>query len=465
MPATCVNGRCTKEGGACLICGCNCPPSLGVKPRKYCSARCSRAAQGRLPKPSSVPCDGCGKKVDQTSRGPVVRFCSPACRGKHAGTLRVCRGCGGEFRFIGKKQFCSDECRWPTRKPVSCKVCGSEFVRTCSDQSCCSKACVGKLTAQRNKARAKSFICLNCGKPYHAKNRSRCSFKFCSRDCSFEARRLKKPCAVRPIDAARGFASWFLDWGNDYWPHAYKCCECGVAILQKKGEEKYGKCIACRDAKPCVDCGAAIQGGFKRCASCRRIEAVAAKKRSKCRRRRLHGGDSHRARCRRVNAPYTPVSRKKILDRDNWTCRLCGVPLLERYTRLPEGGVDSRSPTLDHIVPIARGPDGPGHVESNCQAACWGCNTEKSDLDPDSFAATKATALDSKAWQKAQHQRRSTSSSCEDQRKPTTARSLAPLCLRCQRRQSGCALRRKRCSAWSADTRSGWARSPKAMSR
>lgn len=432
----CVNGRCTKEGGACLICGRKCPPSRGVKPRSYCSARCSKAAQGRPPKPQSVPCGGCGKTVVQKSRGPTVQFCSSACRGSRVGGARICRGCGNEFRFIGPKQFCSDECRWPSRHPVKCKACGREFVRKRSKQVCCSWHCCGTLAGKRSEGRTKKYICLNCGvefqkKKYKDGSRS-CQKKYCSRDCAFEARRLKKPCAVRPREIGGKLASWFLSWGDDYFPYVYKCCECGASLQQKKDSAKHEKCWSCRARKDrfCIDCGSPELASLsvKRCEPCREAAKAALKKRQRRQRKRRHG-NSHtiRKRCRHHNAPYTPVSRKKIFDRDNWTCQLCGMRLLARYTRLPDGGVHGLSPTVDHIIPLARGPDGPGHVESNCQAACWGCNTEKGAADPDSFAAGKATDLDSKAWQKAQHQRRSTSSRCEDQRKPTTARSLAPL--------------------------------------
>jgi len=50
--------------------------------------------------------------------------------------------------------------------------------------------------------------------------------------------------------------------------------------------------------------------------------------------------------------------RKRVLDRDRWTCRYCGAPANH----------------ADHIVPVARG--GATH-ESNLAAACQTCNLGK----------------------------------------------------------------------------------------
>lgn len=413
-------------------------PGRPGRPRHFCASCCPQKPPPERP-PVCVVCGGQfpPPSPGQRGLGNVRLYCSPECKRRVAAArerarcVRACVRCGATFRGSAGKQFCSDSCRWPERPPIQCVACGVEIKSPQLGQRCCSKACVGKLTAERNKARGKRFTCLNCNRLYHPKNRSRCSFKYCSRDCAFEARRLKKPCAARPLELGAKLAAWFLAWGGDYFPHVYKCCECGAALRHRKDAPRLEKCLSCRSRKDrvCVDCGSPELAVplARRCELCRRRAKDAAKKRGKKKGRRVHGSDSIRSRCRRHNAPYTPVSRKKILDRDDWMCQLCGMRLLPRYTRLTDGGVHGLSPTIDHIIPLARGPDGPGHVESNCQAACFGCNAEKRDTDPDSFAVHKATGLDSKAWQKAQHQRRSTSSRCEDQRKPTTARSLAPL--------------------------------------
>ncbi|MFJ2544384.1 HNH endonuclease [Microbacterium sp. NPDC087589] len=62
--------------------------------------------------------------------------------------------------------------------------------------------------------------------------------------------------------------------------------------------------------------------------------------------------------------------RRDVLDRDNWTCQLCGNDLHEDDAR-PE-----HDATVDHVIPKAAG----GRDEpSNLIAACRRCNGIKSD--------------------------------------------------------------------------------------
>lgn len=60
-----------------------------------------------------------------------------------------------------------------------------------------------------------------------------------------------------------------------------------------------------------------------------------------------------------------------IFERDGWVCQLCNSPVL-RFVRHPH----PRSPSIDHILPVALGGQ---HVESNVQLAHLGCNSAKGD--------------------------------------------------------------------------------------
>ena len=64
-------------------------------------------------------------------------------------------------------------------------------------------------------------------------------------------------------------------------------------------------------------------------------------------------------------------NRKRILATQN-TCGICGRPV---DLSLKQG--DPMAPTVDHIIPIAKG----GHPSSldNLQLAHWTCNRQKSD--------------------------------------------------------------------------------------
>lgn len=80
-------------------------------------------------------------------------------------------------------------------------------------------------------------------------------------------------------------------------------------------------------------------------------------------------------RARRAGATVVErVERGEILERDDWTCYLCGVrtdPGLSAY--------DPTSPTVDHVVPLSKGGQ---HTRENLRCACLRCNSTKGDADP-----------------------------------------------------------------------------------
>lgn len=61
------------------------------------------------------------------------------------------------------------------------------------------------------------------------------------------------------------------------------------------------------------------------------------------------------------------MSDREVFERDEWMCRLCGEATEGKYP-------DPLSPSIDHIVPIARGGD---HASSNLQTAHLVCNKKK----------------------------------------------------------------------------------------
>jgi 5-methylcytosine-specific restriction endonuclease McrA len=69
-------------------------------------------------------------------------------------------------------------------------------------------------------------------------------------------------------------------------------------------------------------------------------------------------------------APYEPIDRQLVFERDGWRCRLCGGRLaMKRPAPHP------KSPTIDHIVPLSCGG---GHTYDNVQAAHYECNSRRS---------------------------------------------------------------------------------------
>jgi 5-methylcytosine-specific restriction endonuclease McrA len=70
-------------------------------------------------------------------------------------------------------------------------------------------------------------------------------------------------------------------------------------------------------------------------------------------------------------AEREPVSRAQVFARDGWNCHLCGDPI-DREAVAPE----PLAPTLDHVVPLARGGS---HTMRNLRPAHFICNARKSD--------------------------------------------------------------------------------------
>lgn len=350
MLEACISGGCTKEGKQCLECGATLPPPVrkGGRRRVFCSVECSRVKSrrnaGYLSKKNAT-CKNCGEPVPQTpGKGRVIRYCSNRCRVVCLEHRNVtCTACGICFRGSPKRKFCSRRCRWKTQlsDPVPCAECGTMFVRTHHSSRYCSKAC-SKVALDRNTAanamrarlRAVNRQCLCCLRPFRKRSTGRNAGKYCSRECGYEARRLRLPCARltrrtgSSLDAQ--LAIWFHSWD--------------------------------------VDSDEPKNIGHRR------------------------GGHKHR--CRLYGCHYESFSSRSIFIRDNWTCQICGCELRRSRPAGSPWKLEPDSPTIDHIVPLSFGPAGPGHTPLNVQAACWSCNSKKGDTVPDSFAAPCTTSLD-----------------------------------------------------------------------
>lgn len=111
---------------------------------------------------------------------------------------------------------------------------------------------------------------------------------------------------------------------------------------------------------PCVGCGEAFMSVAatyeKRSLYCSRT----------CGRRQSKG----RRRAAQRGAYVADVYRRKIFERDGWRCQICRKAVL-RSKAVPH----PRAPTIDHIIPLARGGT---HEPANAQLACFACNCLKS---------------------------------------------------------------------------------------
>lgn len=81
-------------------------------------------------------------------------------------------------------------------------------------------------------------------------------------------------------------------------------------------------------------------------------------------------GNSNRARARRRGLKVERFDEKAILERDRWTCQLCGIKTPKRLRNT----YNPRAPEVDHIVTLAQGGH---HTPDNVQCACRACNSKK----------------------------------------------------------------------------------------
>ena len=96
----------------------------------------------------------------------------------------------------------------------------------------------------------------------------------------------------------------------------------------------------------------------------------------KCRRKGKRKTGGYRQRCRHYGVYYdSSVTREKVVKRDNNICQICGKTCNPRDKRWGHSGPDF--PTLDHIIPLAKGGT---HTWDNSQCACGMCNSYKRDL-------------------------------------------------------------------------------------
>ena len=84
-------------------------------------------------------------------------------------------------------------------------------------------------------------------------------------------------------------------------------------------------------------------------------------------------GCGSRARTERPGRPNW-LTRRRILNRDNWTCYLDGEPI-PRDLAWPH----PRSASVDHVIPVSAGGS---DADENLRATHWGCNEAKGDSLP-----------------------------------------------------------------------------------
>lgn len=268
--------------------------------------------------------------------------------------------------------------------PRLCLHCGAEFTSKLPTSKYCGRPCWLGAEYERRKARraAEAVLslarrdpvtgkmrptlpmrqCDNCGKDYRPKDRRS---RYCSRDCTFAhpGWRAKAGQAMRLGHARAAEMAGTLP----------TCKTCGCRLPHRR----WVYCLPCREVyrrdyqdrvnaskrKPsvertCLSCGKGFWSGWSR----RKYCSVT------CARRE----DRACRRARKMGRSAVAIASWQVFVRDNWKCHLC-----RRTTPASlMGTLAPNAPTIDHVVPLARGGD---HTMANVRCACRDCNSRKSD--------------------------------------------------------------------------------------
>lgn len=338
-----------------------------------------------------MACLKCGSSWT-TRKGKDMVSCPECCRqqrvkARKQGRLpssqtKSCKRCGQSFEAIGGNAIL---------RVVHCAVCGpvvrSEYLAR-RKAEIASGARAAKPTPTRP-----DRACLQCGKRLN-KNQA----KYCGNDCFSAAKHSgtqtwdrtaqlqsvwhrggRWACAPsrKPMQEMMLNMGIFLARVRRLYAKASEpqpCCKVCGCIIERN---RKGYCsITCMKQHvvdvACRKCGkpAKASGGRKTavCQECRRKSQRLAKDRH---------GKNHRKRARYHGVKYMSFHVRSIYERDNYTCQLCGKAVLHKAAyRKRDGKIHPRSPTIDHIVAMANGGN---HEPSNCQTACFICNSRKSN--------------------------------------------------------------------------------------
>lgn len=280
-----------------------------------------------VPAEFDANCEQCGKGYFFGKRGlkKTTPTCSPSCREKLKNKLRgrpryrkACITCGEEYLGEKKQLYCSAKCRTLTYHPIGIsEIRRIDRTRTCPT---CSLVFTNKPGRKR---------------------------RFCSPRCA-------------QIDLHDGMRSGRIRRGVRVGrPKLPRICpRCGVSELP----EFKIVCRGCLKVKQrvCVSCGDVLTvKKVMRCDPCREAARSTARRINRAKRKALERGA--------VREAFDPMA---VFARDKWHCQLCGVSTPKRL----RGKNESRSPELDHIVPLSLGGE---HTMRNSQCLCRSCNLAK----------------------------------------------------------------------------------------
>ncbi len=221
----------------------------------------------------------------------------------------------------------------------------------------------------------KPYTCQRCGIAF-GRRRKRLeddALRFCSqkcwqdgrRECSLSRRSAREAACVTRLARQVVHQERHAQRQAQMGPRA--CRGCGTCFIQARMNQTY--CQTCISRR-----GSAVAKATIRCRECAftPVSPLARACSARCSRKAARRVEKARYRARKRGAGLGPerIDPTAVFMSDGWHCRGCGcdTPAGMRGTNA------DNAPTLDHIVPVARGGQ---HVRSNVQTLCRRCNCRK----------------------------------------------------------------------------------------
>jgi len=285
----------------------------------------------------------------------------------------ACAHCGGQLSILAhlNRKYCSPACRhaaaWQRSRPLPramqvriCDRCGARFETHQKHARFCSRQCRRSGENARRAANAPPMHeCAHCGQGFSPRRKEYSTY--CSRECSFAAKRAKL-LGKRSEQAAERAFRHLVRWDDRQ------------DRLDLRKVLAIKKCVCCGE-----DFDQRLRKSQRTCSeTCRaRLYAETVRRHRPAHRkaRRLKYGKGWRKRCRVLGVPYEPVNVVAVFERDRWQCQICRCKTPRRL----KGKVHDRAPTIDHRVALTNGG---GHIYENVQCACRRCNVLKRDGPP-----------------------------------------------------------------------------------
>lgn len=255
------------------------------------------------------------------------------------------------------------------QRTTKCVICGKPFIQYTSRHLTCSDRCRNEYNKQR---RRKYYWngeppdlktmreCPVCGTLFSPKRSGK---TYCSKTCQDKSRRIG-PKEYSCVICGKTFSS--------VRPKAVCSDKCRREREKENAKKRIAKTKYCDTAIfTCVICGRCFidaRTSTRKTCSHKCAKEYAGQVRREHRDKRLTD----------ENIVDRNISLKKLFDRDGGICWICGQPCVwedrkKRKKRIIPGPL---YPTIDHVIPLARGGL---HAWDNVRLAHWECNIKKSD--------------------------------------------------------------------------------------